>query len=165
MKNLVVLALLAMAFISCESDDADVIQETEIAQVIGNWELYRDENLESIIDQWTGTEWTYVDQWFQNTRDDSQIILEFKEDGTFLDKYADVEVANGVWGELADGRYYFDYIQEGANSNSQLTQRRYITIHCDNTYSIEIEGNNRSVYYYRIIDSIECFELINYHVN
>ena len=49
MKNLIVLILLATAFFSCESDDSNVIQETEIAQVIGNWELYRDENLEAVI--------------------------------------------------------------------------------------------------------------------
>lgn len=116
-----------------------------------------------MIDEWTGTEWTTVDQWFQNTREDSQIILEFKADGTFVDRYADVAFANGIWGELEDGRYYFDYIQD-QNINEQLTQRRFITFYCDNTHSMAIEGNDRAVYYYKIIGTTECSELINYNV-
>ncbi|WP_299886761.1 hypothetical protein [uncultured Lacinutrix sp.] len=166
MKKLLLCVLLALSFTSCEKEELNETQpqqELEKAKVIGEWEMYRDENLESMIDQWTGTEWTTVDVWFQNTREDSQIILEFKADGTFVDRYADVEVANGVWEKLNDGRYAVNYIQDD-NVNDALTQTRYITIYCDNTYSIEIEGNDRAVYYYRIIDTIECSDLINYNV-
>ena len=165
MKKLLLLTVLAIAFISCDKEELNEIQEPTVeARVVGTWQMYRDENLESIIDEWTGTEWTYVDQWFQNTREDSEIILEFRADGTFLDRYADVEVANGVWGLLSDGRYYFDYIQDGDNSNEALTQRRYITVYCDNTYALDIEGNDRRVEYYKIIDTVECGELITYNV-
>jgi len=164
MKNLLLLAVLTLTFMSCDKDDInDVPPVTIEAKVLGEWQLYRDENLESIIDEWTGSEWTYIDQWFQNTRENSEIILEFNDDGTFIDRYADVPVASGIWGELEDGRYYFDYDQEG-NTNDQLTQRRYITFYCDNTYSIEIEGNARAVYYYRIIGTTECSEDIIYNV-
>ena len=72
-------------------------------------------------------------------------------------------VANGVWGVLEDGRYYFDYIQD-ESINEQLTQRRYITFYCDNSYSIDIEGNDRAVFYYRMIGTTECSALINYNV-
>ncbi len=165
MRNVLLLAILALTFMSCEKDELNETPPAAVsAQVLGEWELYRDENLESIIDQWTGTEWTYIDQWFQNTREDSQIILEFKDDGTFIGRYADVPTSNGVWGELGDDRYYFDYIQED-NINEQLIQRRYITFYCDNTYSIDIEGNDRAVYYYRVIGTTECSDLINYKVN
>ena len=166
MKKLLIILLLALGFTSCEKDDAIEPQQQEIsAKIIGTYELYRDENLESVIDQWTGTEWTFVDKWFKIVRDDSQIILEFKADGTFLDKYGDVEVANGTWEKLEDERYFFEYNQESTNGNNQLTQRRFITIYCDNTYSIEIEGNNRAIHYYRLIDTTECEDLINYNVN
>jgi hypothetical protein len=165
MKNLLLLAVLTLTFMSCENDELNETPPVTVeAKVLGEWQLYRDENLETIIDEWTGTEWTTIDQWFQNTREDSEIILEFKEDGTFIDRYADVPVRNGIWGELEDDRYYFDYVQED-NTNDQLTQRRYITFYCDNTYSIEIEGNDRAVYYYRVIGTIECSDLINYNVN
>lgn len=166
MKNLVLVLVVAAAFISCEKDDVNDGQEPAIAaKVIGEWELYRDESLESIIDEWTGTEWTTVDQWFQNTREDSEIILEFKTDGTFVSRYADVVTANGVWTKLNDGRYSFDFIQDDTNPNEALTQTRYITIHCDNTYSIEIDGNDRRVDYYRITGTTECSDLITYNVN
>ncbi|WP_299123595.1 hypothetical protein [uncultured Winogradskyella sp.] len=164
MKKLALLLVMALAFMGCEKDELNENQENLAeTEVLGTWELYRDENLESIPDEWTGTEWTTVDKWFQNTRENSEIILEFKEDNTFIDRYADVEVANGIWGLLNDGRIYFDYIQ-GETTNEQLTQRRFLTIHCDNTYSIEIEGNDRAVYYYRKMGTTECADLINYNV-
>ena len=94
MKKLVLLIVLTFVFTSCEENETI---EVEPAKAIGEWQMYRNENLESIIDQWTGTEWTYVDKWFRTIRNNSQIILEFKEDGTFIDFYADVPVANGTW--------------------------------------------------------------------
>lgn len=162
MRNLLLITALALTFMNCEKKELNETPLVE-AKVLGEWEMYRDENLVAMLDEWTGTEWTFVDQWFQNTREDSQIILEFKADGTFVDRYADVAFANGVWGELEDGRYYFDYIQD-QNINEQLTQRRYIMFYCDNTYSIEIEGNDRAVYYYREIGTTECSDLITYNV-
>ncbi len=164
MKKLIVVLVVAFSFMSCEKDESGQSEQEALeAKVIGTWEMYRDEILESIIDQWTGTEWTYVDQWFQNTREDSGIILEFREDKTFSDLYVDVEVASGTWGLLDDGRFYFDYIQDDT-INDALTQRRYLTLHCDNTYSIEIEGNESAIYYYRTIGTTECSQLINYNV-
>lgn len=164
MKKLLLLTVLASAFFSCDKEEINEIEEPTVeARVVGTWQLYKDENLESVIDEWTGTEWTYVDQWFQNTREDSEIILEFREDGTFVDRYADVETANGVWGVLNDGRYYFDCVQDDENLNEALTPRRYITVYCDNTYALDIEDNDRRVEYYKIIDTVECGELITYN--
>jgi hypothetical protein len=167
MKKLLLLAVLVTVFMSCEKDDdiTPTQQPESTTEVVETWQMYRDENLESVIDQWTGTEWTYVDQWFSTLRDDSDIILEFKVDGTFLDRYADVVAANGTWGKLADGRYYMDYSTEDIQTNDQLAGRRFITLHCDNTYSLEIEDNDRAIYYYKIMDQTECGELITYNVD
>lgn len=165
MKRLIVLLVLALSFTSCEKDELNNNEQnlTE-TEVLGTWELYRDENLQSVIDEWTGTEWTTKDEWYQNTRENSLIILEFKSDNTFVDRYADVEVANGTWSLLDDGRYSFEYTQEKNAINEQLTQSRYITIHCDNTYSMTIEGNDRAIYYYRKMNTTECTDLITYNV-
>jgi hypothetical protein len=172
MKKIIFICLTVLsmnAIISCEKEALiESPQEVVAAKILGEWHMYRDENLESIIDQWTGTEWTYVDKWFQNTREDSQIIREFKIDGTFIDRYADVEVSHGTWGSIDEKTYYFDYIIEG-NTNQDtidlLTPRRSVTVYCDNTYSVEIEGNDRTIAYYKIIDSTECSEFINYNVD
>lgn len=161
MRKLVLLFVLTFVFTSCEENETIEVQP---AKVIGEWQMYRNENLESIIDQWTGTEWTYVDKWFRTIRNNSQIILEFKEDGTFIDFYADVPVANGTWGQLEDNRYYFDYVQDTANLNEALIQRRYITFYCDNTYTVEIKGDSKTINYYKEIDAIECASAINYKV-
>ncbi len=164
MKKLTLILALALSFVSCEKDESAPIEQDTLEQkVIGTWEMYRDETKESIIDEWTGTEWTTVDQWFQNTREDSDIILEFNDDNTFRDLYATVEVANGTWGLTNDGRIYFDYIQND-NINENLLGRRYLSLHCDNTYSIEVEDNDRAIYYYRKIGTTECADLINYKV-
>ncbi|WP_298782358.1 hypothetical protein [uncultured Polaribacter sp.] len=160
-KKILLLLVFTFTFINCEQSE---IIETDSVQILGEWQMYKEENLESIIDQWTGTEWTYVDKWFQNTREDSQIILEFKEDGTFIDRYADVEVANGIWGKLNENNYYFDYVQENNNINESLIDRRLIKFFCDNTYSIEIENNDRVIYYYKKIDTTECSDEITYKV-
>lgn len=166
MKKLIVLAILALSFTNCEKQELNDTEQNFIeAKVIGTWELYRDENLESVIDEWTGTAWTNKDEWYQNTRENSQIILEFKADNTFVDRYADVEVASGTWSILNDGRFYFDYLQNEESINNKLTQRRYITIHCDNTYSVEIENNDRAIYYYRKMGTAECSDLIEYNVD
>ncbi len=165
MRNICLLAVLTIICLSCEKDEVtEPIATNLTAKVLGEWEMYRDENLESIIDEWTGTEWTTKDQWFRNIREDSRIILEFKDDGTFVDRYADVPVANGVWGALTDNSFYFDYVADETNPNAELSERRYITFYCDNTYSVEIDKNEKAIYYYRVIGSIECSDEINYNV-
>ncbi|WP_339626998.1 hypothetical protein [uncultured Winogradskyella sp.] len=52
MKNLLLLAVLAFTFLSCEKDDNNEPETATIeAKVLGEWQMYRDENLESIINQ------------------------------------------------------------------------------------------------------------------
>lgn len=161
MKKILLLAALTLSFMSCEQNE---LIEAQPEQILGESQMYRNENLESIIDQWTGTNWTTIDKWFKTIRNDSQIILEFNEDGTFNDRYADVVVAKGVWKKVDENNYYYDYIQESNNINDQLVQRRFITFYCDNTYSVKIEGNDRAIYYYKKTGVTECGELIEYKV-
>ena len=159
MRKLLLLAVLTFTFISCEKNDVVDIPD----KVLGEWQMYRNENLESVIDQWTGTEWTRKDEWFKTIRNDSEIIFDFNEDGTFIERYADVPTANGVWLKIDENSYSFNYVQEGT-INANLTQKRYITFYCDNTFSVTKEGNTREIEYYKIIDATECADLIPYKV-
>jgi hypothetical protein len=161
MKNLFWIFLLYLAVISCENNPQEKIAADK---VVGEWQVYRNENLETIIDQFTGTEWTTVDKWFRTIRKDSQIIIEFKADGTFANRYAEVETGNGVWGALEDGRYYFDHAADVNNVRDGRDKRKYITFYCDNTYSVQAEGDERSISYYKIIGTTECSDAIEYNV-
>jgi len=164
MKNLLLLALLAISFTSCEKDSIDEPEQEVAAAVLGEWQLYRDENLESVIDKWTGTDWTYVDKWFQNTREDSIIILEFRADGTFVNRYGDVETASGIWELSDDGAYFLNYDEDDISKNKAFAGKRVLSIFCDNTFSVKIEGNDRAIDYYKLIGTTECSELIEYNV-
>jgi hypothetical protein len=165
MKKLLFVLAISISFISCEQNETYELEQPEAAKVLGEWQLYRSEKLESVIDQWTGTDWTYVDKWFKNITQNSSIIYEFKEDGTFLDKYADVTVAQGTWLKIDDKNYSFEYSEESKNKNSKLSEKSYITFYCDNTYSIKNEGNAKSIFYYKTLNETECSESITYYVN
>ena len=160
MKKLLLLAVFTLSFISCEQNET---LEQELPKVLGEWQMYSDEKLESVIDQWTGTEWTYVDKWFQNIRENSEIILEFKEDGTFISRYADVTTGNGLWRKIDNNLYSFDYIVEEGNANNPDSLTNYITFYCDNTYSVSVDGDDTAIYYYKTIGATECSELITYN--
>lgn len=164
MRTIVLLAIIAFSFTGCNANTDNSDNQEVVTAVVGTWELYRDETLETVIDEWNGTEWTTVDTWFQNTRDNSRIILEFREDGTFVERYADVEFANGVWGFIDNGTYYFEYHLDTDNATAALEGRRTISMYCSNTYAIEIEGINSVIYYYRLIGTSECADVIDYNV-
>ncbi len=159
-----VLVLVLISFTSCSSDDDTTDNSAEVNQVVGEWQMYRTENLEAVIDQWTGTEWTYVDQWFKNVWEDSEILITFNNDGTFTEFYATVETANGTWEKLEDGRYSYNYTLEVDNTNEVLVGTRLITVHCDNTFSVITEGDDRNVAYYRTRNTTECSDLITYNL-
>ena len=162
MRKLAFVILITISFMSCEKNETLGVQP-ENAKVLGEWQLYRSEKLEYVIDQWTGTSWTHIDKWFKNIRQDSPIIHEFKEDGTFLDKYAAVVVAKGTWQKIDDNTYSFQYSEESKTTNTNLPEKNYVTFYCDNTYAIKYE-NNTSVDYYKILNDTECAESITYYV-
>lgn len=157
---------LVISFLSCEKEKLNTVkQETATAEVIGIWKLYRHENRKSVINQWTEIKWTTNDEWFQNTKQDSEISIEFKENGTFRELNFDVETAVGVWGIRENGSYYFDYIIGDGNTNKQLTKRHYINIHYDNTFSVEVEGDDRNISHYKKIESTIYSELTTHNMN
>lgn len=133
-------------------------------KIIGMWKLYRAETLEMMLDQWTGSAWTYTQEWYPITwGDDSEMYVVFFEDGTFEDYYADVPLANGVWGVLEDGTYYFDYVLDSLNTNEYHEGRRFIDLACDNSYSITFENNEERIEYYKTPNTTECTNLLNYN--
>ncbi|MGA1227491.1 MAG: hypothetical protein ACO3VF_09735 [Tamlana sp.] len=88
----------------------------------------------------------------------------FNDDGTFVDRYADVEVAYGTWFKIEDGRYYFEYNNKFPSLNEAFLLRRILNIFCGNTFSIAYEGDDKRIDYYRKINTTECSKLIVYKV-
>ena len=167
MKNYVLntfIILSLISFMSCNNDDDTADSPEEVNQVIGDWQMYRSENLESTLDEWTGTEWTYVDQWYKNVWDDSEILITFNADGTFTEFYATVETAYGTWEKIEDGRYLYYYTIDADNTNDAFVGTRFITVYCDNTYSVTKDNDDRSISYYRTRSTTECSSMITYNV-
>ncbi|MFC6268066.1 hypothetical protein [Frigoriflavimonas asaccharolytica] len=168
MKKVFLLLLAAITIISCRTEDSiaepEVQQVEAAAKVIGEWQNYRDEKEETVLDQWTGSAWTTKQEWYKTLRPNSQIILEFAADGTFKDKYGTVVTSTGVWAKLANGSYTFNYVQ-GANPNPALNGTRIMKFYCDNTYSVKVEGNEKSILYYKKIAETECGATVPYKVN
>ena len=79
--------------------------ELQTLKLVGTWELYRTEALESIIDEWTGTEWTTKDKWFTNNPTDAGIHRTFKNDGTLEAKYVDVVFNSGKWTRIEENKF------------------------------------------------------------
>lgn len=108
MKKLLYIAVLVFIFTSSKKEDVSKLQqETTPTEVVETWQIYREENLESVIDQWTGTKWTFINKWFWNIREDSEIILKLRADNTFIDRYADVGTTNGTWVTIGKCKFLF----------------------------------------------------------
>ncbi|MFT4575357.1 MAG: hypothetical protein ACI9SI_000261 [Polaribacter sp.] len=147
------LFLLIFNLISCSTND----DTEEVTIILGEWQLYKTEKLESIIGQFT-----QVDKWFSANHQNSKIFIEFYVDGTFQEFYADVQVFKGTWGKVND-EYHFDYFND--SNNIHLEKRRYVQIFCNNTYSIKKDGDDRAIDYYRKKGTSECTDKITYKVN
>lgn len=155
------LTFLTFSFISCEKSQLVTEQP---AKVIGEWEMYTNEKLESTLDQWTGTEWTLIDKWFKFVRANPVMVLEFKEDGTFEDRYAGIITGRGLWKKTDNNHYSFEYIQDPNKINSRVQQKRHITFYCDTTYSVQVEEDHSAIYYYKEIGNTECSQSVPYKV-
>ena len=167
MKYLFLFALLVSSYIGCdadENDEADKYDE-EIAPIIGTWELYLEEHLKTSTGVQTGMKSATVNRWYQSTGNDSKISLEFKDNGTFIERHANMDVADGFWGITDEGTYYFEYILKEENKVAVQKGRRLLSMYCPNTSAIENEKNNRAIFYYRLIGTSECADVIDYHVD
>lgn len=163
MKKIISILTFVLLLTSCDKEEAYVPLNNK--EIVGEWELYRWETLESMIDQWTGTEFTFTDVWFKNVVTNPQNFYTFYEDNTFEEFYATVKVFNGTWGKLEDGRYYYDYEIPENNTNTYLQKRRYLFLYCDNTTSVIAEDEPRRVDYLKIKSTNECENLIDYKVD
>ena len=160
MKNLFLRSLLLVFLFnltSCTKND-DFVVENEI---VGHWQMYKTESLQSVIDQWTGTTFTRKDKWFSNNHQDSRLFIEFHEDGTFTEFYANTPVFEGVWGKK-DNMYFYKYKNE--DNNEHLEKTRYVKIYCNNTFSSKKESDQRGFNYFRKKETTECSDKIDYKV-
>lgn len=166
MKNLLVVLVCIATLTSCEKNNLNDDQDNTVEpKIIGTWEVYRSENLETQIDQWTGTEWTTIEVWYNTTSPNStSITLEFKDDGTFTSFYAGVEDSNGTWETISDQAFSYQHIQ-GEVSNDALQQARNVIFYCDNTFTVKAQGNERNITYMRAVATEECADSITYNVD
>ncbi|MDG1039282.1 MAG: hypothetical protein P8H13_09665 [Polaribacter sp.] len=155
LRSLLIVFLINLT--SCTKNDEFVIDN----EIIGHWQMYKTEVLESVIDQWTGTTFTRKDKWFSNNHNDSRIFIEFYDDGTFTEFYAETPVFKGVWGKKLN-IYFYKYKQD--NNNEHLVKTRFIEIYCNNSFSIKSEGDARNINYFRKKETTECNDKINYKV-
>lgn len=176
MKKLIlnaVLVLSLVSIVSCSPDnDQDLTveqiqqiqQQINASKIAGELQLYRQENLVPMIDQWTGTEWTYVDTWMKTSWNDSEVLMVFNVDGTFTERYAETPTFSGTWEIVEEGKYTFTYDIDDNNTNEALMGIKYLNILCDNTFSVTTENNDIQITYYRVRDTLECSDAINYNV-
>jgi len=139
--------------------------EPEIDPIVGEWQLYRSETVETVLLEWdvdNGT-WITGEEWQAITWDDLPSFHVFHEDGTFDFLYADVLVYNGIWGQSEDGRYYIEYIFEEGIENNNLPGTIYMDLLCENTHSQEIGGENPRIEYHRKRNTTECADMIDYN--
>ena len=168
----VLLLIAIMTLSSCEKEDSDnLISAPE--KVIGEWEVYKFEKQELILDFEDG-EMVQSMEWYDQTpSQEPEVSLTFNNDNTFETFYADVITGEGVWSEIDENSFSFTFNQ---NPWSSLESNYIVQFHCDNTMSIKhlVEppaGNHDFqdsdwyvVRYYRAPESVECDDLINYYV-
>ena len=88
MKKLLLLVIMAVAFMSCEKDN---LNETPLpeARIIGEWETFKVEKQELILDFNTDGSLNQSMQWYDQTSQFStESTLAFNEDYSFNDYYA-----------------------------------------------------------------------------
>lgn len=144
--GMILLCLFASIY-SC-SKESTFIPEPEIStnKLIGKWEMYRIEVLETIIDEWTGTEWTTKDMWFTYKRTDACIIMDFKENGTVDAKYVDVLFNSGRWVRIEENRFRIAFDPTNSlTAESDNERKSTATFYCDNTISIISESNPKNI--------------------
>jgi hypothetical protein len=178
MKKLLLLLLLimAVAFMSCEKDD---LNETPVleARIIGEWETFKVEKQELILDFNTDGSLNQSMQWYDQTSQFStESTLEFNEDYFFNDFYAGVLVGEGIWNEINEDMLSFTF-NNPLNNWSDLANTYTVNFYCDNTISIQYlipppAGNHEFqdsdwyvIQYYRTPGTSECDDLIQYQVD
>ena len=89
MKKLLFLSLLTLSLFSCESEDSN--EQPLPAKVLGEWETYKVEKQELHLEGFSGVQAIHSIKWYDQTSQFStESTLEFNEDSTFKNFYANV---------------------------------------------------------------------------
>jgi len=186
MKNFFLLAFTIVAFISCDSDDlneTNAVQDEnqedmiDISRILGEWESFAREKQDIYLVEITpDLEGIYAMHWVDFTSPrNPEFTIDFYEDYSFGNFYADVLVSDGVWNKIDDDTYTFSFNDPIANW-SDYTNTYYVNFYCDNTMSIEYlipppAGDNDfqetdfyEIVYFRTPESEECSDLIDFYV-
>ncbi|MDB9960854.1 hypothetical protein OAD62_02035 [Oceanihabitans sp.] len=183
MKNFLLLAIMLIAFNSCDTDDINETPtpeaETEvddITRILGEWEMFKREKQDLTLDFDAG-ELIQSVQWIDVTSSiATESILEFNEDYSFGDFYADVLVSDGIWNKVDDYTYSFTF-NDPLRNWSEYTDTYAVNFYCDNTMSIQFltpppagehdfqDADWYIIQYYRSPGTRECADLIEYLVD
>jgi hypothetical protein len=181
MRKLILLVIMAVAFMSCEKDD---LNETPVAEVevqtriIGEWEMFKREKQDIYLVEITpDLEGIWEMHWIDLTSSQAtESTLEFNEDYSFSDFYAAVLVSDGIWNKIDDDTYSFTF-NDPLGNWSEYSDTYLVNFYCDNTMSIQFlipppVGDNDfqdidfySIQYYRTPGTEECADLIEYQVD
>jgi hypothetical protein len=185
MKNFLLLAIMVVAFSSCDTDDLnetltpEAETETEVddvTRILGEWEMFKREAQELSLDFIDG-ELIYSVKWYDLTGSfATEAKLEFNEDYSFGHFYAEVPVSDGIWNKVDDDTYSLTFNDTQENW-SEYTDTYVVNFYCDNTMSIQYRkpppvGDNDfqdtdfyAIQYYRTPSTEACADLIEYQVD
>lgn len=176
MKKLL-FVIMAVAFISCETDDSNESPAAEVeSRILGEWEMYKREAQELSLDFIDGALINSV-KWYDLTGSFAiEAKLEFNEDYSFGHFYAEVPVGDGIWNKVDDDTYSITFNDPQENW-SEYTDTYVVNFYCDHTMSIQYRkpppvGDNDfqdtdfyAIQYYRTPGIEVCADLIEYQVD
>jgi hypothetical protein len=175
MKKLLFLSLLTLSLFSCESEDSN--EQPLPAKVLGEWETYKVEKQELHLEGFNGVQAIHSIKWYDQTSQFStESTLEFNEDSTFKNFYANVTTGEGTWNIIDDQTFNFTF-NDPLRNWSDLENSYTVNFYCDNTMSIQYRitppaGNHdfqdadwHIIQYYRTPGTLQCDDSIDYKVN
>jgi hypothetical protein len=174
-KVFLLLTIMVVAFMSCGDNELNEAPIPE-ARIIGEWETYKVEKQELILDFNTDGSVNQSMEWFDQTSQFSiDSTLKFNEDYSFNDFYAEVLVGEGIWNEINEDIFSFTF-NDPLNNWSDLANTYSVSFYCDNTISVQYlipppAGNHEFqdsdwyvIQYYRTPGTLECDDLIEYQL-
>ena len=193
MKNIVrnsfaLICLSALLFLaSCEKENIDITntvtpESTSSAKILGEWEMYKVEKHELMLDSITLDPPQAFSSmvWFDQTSSMvNETTMDFNDDNTFQNFYADVLVFVGNWSEVNESEFTLTFVPEESPAGSEwsdINTDYIVTVYCDNSMSIEYQiappaGNHEwhdadwhYIAYFRTPGTTQCDDLIDYYV-
>lgn len=173
---------LGVIFTACKKENLDetvtVLPEpTPPAKIVEEWETYRLEKQELVLEGFVDGEPVFTMEWYDQTSPFStENTLEFTDDNTFEQFYASVSVGSGEWTEDQTNENRFELTFVEGFSWSDLQEVYEVSFHCDHTMSVKYlveppAGDHEFqdedwyvVQYFRVVGFDECDEEIDYYV-